>query len=148
MVNSSMILAVLGDASRFYAELQVDEYDISKIRLGQKAVMTMDSYEGKTFEAVVTKIDPIMDSRSKTFTVEAEFVTRPDVLFPLLTVEANIIIEEKTNVVTMPRNYLVNDSFVILSTGKKFINTGVKDYENVEVISGLSASDIIYQPQP
>jgi multidrug efflux pump subunit AcrA (membrane-fusion protein) len=119
-----------------------------KIKLGQKVLVAMDSYKGRIFEAAISKIDPLMDTRSKSFLVEAEFVTQPPVLYPNLTVEANIIIATKENALTIPRNYLVNDSLVLIAKSKtKAVTTGLKDYQKVEIIKGITANDIIYKPQ-
>ena len=148
MVNPQTPLAIIGDATHFLLELQIDEYDIAKIKLGQKVLVTMDSYKGRIFEATISKIDPLMDPHSKSFTVEAEFVNQPPVLYPNLTVEANIIIATKENALTIPRNYLVNDSLVLISKDKtKVVTTGLKDYQKVEIIKGITANDIIYKPQ-
>jgi len=149
MVNSQTAVALIGDVNIFLLELQVDEYDISKIKLGQKILITMDSYKGKVFDAVVSKINPIMNERSKSFTIEATFVKQPEALYPNLTCEANILIQEKEKALTIPRNYLLNGDSVILSNNKKKkVITGLKDYQKVEIVSGLSVSDVIYKPAP
>jgi hypothetical protein len=44
-----------------------------RVALGQKVLVTMDSKE--VFDAIVDKIYPIMDERSRTFMIEAHFVT-------------------------------------------------------------------------
>jgi HlyD family secretion protein len=148
MVNPQTALAIIGDATHFLLELQIDEYDIVKIKLGQKVLVSMDSYKGRIFEATISKIDPLMDTHSKSFLVEAEFVNQPPVLYPNLTVEANIIIASKVNALTIPRNYLVEDSLVLIEKDeKKTVVTGLKDYQKVEIIKGLTANDIIYKPQ-
>jgi multidrug resistance efflux pump len=69
-------LAVIGNKEHFVLEMQVDEYDIFKIQKGLKVLVTMDSYKDKVYEALVTKIYPIMNERSKTFLVKAEFYTK------------------------------------------------------------------------
>ena len=148
MVNPQTALATIGDATHFLLELQIDEYDIVKVKLGQKVLITMDSYHGRIFEATILKIDPLMDPHSKSFSVEAGFVSQPPVLYPNLTVEANIIIATKANALTIPRNYLVNDSLVLIGKDKmKAVTTGLKDYHKVEIIKGLTANNIIYKPQ-
>ena len=107
----------------------------------------MDSYKGEVFEGAVSKIDPFMNERTKSFTVEATFTKQPQVLYPNLTAQANIIIKEKKNALTIPRNYLINDSLVVIQKDKrKEVKTGIKDYRKVEILSGLTADDIIYKP--
>ena len=148
MVSPQTPLAVIGNAGIFLLEMQIDEYDIAKIKLGQKVLLSMDSYKGEVFEAKVSKIIPIMNERSKSFTVEAEFVKQPPVLYPNLTAEANIIIQSKENALTIPRSYLINDSMVLIEKDKKKrVITGLKDYQKVEIINGITSDDFIFKPQ-
>ncbi len=148
MVSPQTPLAVIGDATLFLLEMQIDEYDIAKIKLGQTVLLTMDSYKGEVFEAKVSKIIPLMNERSKSLTVEAEFVKQPPVLYPNLTAEANIIIRSKENALLIPRSYLLNDSFVIVGKNKiKKVVTGLKDYQKVEIVNGLTFHDVIFKPR-
>jgi len=149
VINPQQPFAVIGNAGKFILELQVDEYDISKISPGQKAIVSMDSYKGQAFEGTITKIDPIMNDRTRSVTIEALFTEQPPLLLPNLTAEANILISEKEKALTIPRNYLVDETFVLLKNGeKRKVTTGLKDYQRVEVINGLSANEIIKKPAP
>lgn len=146
IVNPLTVLAILGDASRFYIELEIDEYDIVKIKLGQKVLVTMDSYKGEVFEAKISKINPLMNERTKTFTAEASFSKQPPVLYPNLTAEANIIIKTIEKAITIPRNYLIDDSLVLVNKKEKRpVKTGIKDFQKVEIIDGLTDKEIIYK---
>lgn len=147
IVNTQTPVAVIGDADQFIAELQVDESDITRIRAGQRTLLTMDSYKGQVLEAVITRIDPLMNERTRTFTVNADFTQQPPTLYPNLSAEANIIIQTKEDALTIPRACLLDDSTVVLSTGdKRKVVTGLKDYEKVEIVQGLDASETIIKP--
>jgi multidrug efflux pump subunit AcrA (membrane-fusion protein) len=147
MVTSQTPIAVIGESNRFYLELQVDEHDISQIKEGQNVLITMDSYQGKVFESVVSKIYPMMNERSRTFTLEADFVKEPERLYPFLTAEANIVIVTKDRALLIPRSYLIDDTFVLLENGeRKKVQTGLMDYQKVEIISGLTDKDVIVRP--
>lgn len=147
MVNTQSPVAIVGDASGFLLELQVDEYDIAKIQPGQKILLSMDSYKGQVFEATVKKIDPLMNAQSKSFTVKAVFTKPPLALYPNLTTEANIIIAVKEKALTIPRSYLLEDGYVLLANEeKRKVTTGLKDYQKVEILSGITVNDIIYKP--
>lgn len=148
VVNAQVPLAVMGSTDRFVARLQIDENDITRIRPQQRVLLTMDSYEGQVFEAVVDKIDPLMNERSRTFAVEAAFTQRPPVLYPNLTTEANIVIVEKEKALTIPRTYLLRDSFVVLENEEqRRVTTGLKDLQQVEILSGLRPGETILKPQ-
>jgi HlyD family secretion protein len=147
MVNPQTPLAIVGSADEFLLEMQVDEYDIIKVIKGQKILVSLDSYRGQVFEAIVTKINPIMDERNKSFTVEGEFVEKPETLYPNLNFEANIIIQTKQNALTLPRAYLVNERFVLNSKGDTLpVEVGLKGYRRVEIISGVDASTQLRKP--
>lgn len=147
MVSPQSPVAVIGDADEFVLELQVDEYDISRIKPGQRVFLNLDSYKGEVFEAKITKINPAMHERTRSFTVEAAFVTTPPALFPNLTTEANILIQAKKNALTIPRDYLLESGFVWKEKDEKVkVITGLKDYNKVEIVDGLTKKDVIVKP--
>lgn len=146
-VNTLNPVAVVGNATDFLIELKVDEYDVARIHEGQQVFITMDSYKGEVFQAKVATIEPLMNEQSRSFTVNAIFMTRPSVLYPNLSVEANIVIQSKENAMTIPRNYLIGDSQVLVNKKeKRKVVIGLKDYQKVEIKSGLKVSDVIYKP--
>jgi HlyD family secretion protein len=148
MISPQMPIAIIGDAEHFLLELQIDEYDIAKISIGQRIWVTMDSYKNHLYEAKVTKINPYMNERTKSFLIEAEFITQPPTLYPNLTVEANIVIDSKENALLIPRSYLIDDSFVLVTDNRKIpVTVGLKDYQQVEIVKGLAANDIIFKPK-
>lgn len=107
----------------------------------------MDSYKGQVFEAVVEKINPLMSERSKSFTIDAGFITQPPALYPNLTCEANIVIQEKEKTLTIPRAYLLENNYVLLANKeKRKVTTGLKDYQKVEILSGVTVNDFILKP--
>jgi HlyD family secretion protein len=147
MVSPQTPIAVIGDANDFLLELQVDEYDITLIKPGQAVKVTMDSYKGEVFDAVITKVNPILNERTKTAIVEASFVKMPPSLYPNLSLEANIILQVKENVLTLPRQFIIDDRFVLNEAGDTIpIRTGIKDYLKAEILEGISENDVLIQP--
>jgi len=147
LVTPQLPLAVIGDAQHFILELQIDEYDITRVVQGQQVFITMDSYKDEVFEGRIVRIYPIMNERSKTFTAEAEFVKAPPSIFPNLSLEANILIRLKENVLTLPRNFIVADHFVIREDGDTVeVKLGIKDFEKAEILEGINENDVVKRP--
>lgn len=148
LVSPQTPLAIIGKKNAYVLELDVDENDMVRVAVGQKLVVTLDSYKGKAFDATVDKIYPIMDERSRTFKIEAHFDAPPTKLYPNLTAEANIIIATKKNVLTIPKSYVIDGQFVLVNEDeKRKVKIGLNDYQNVEVLEGLSATETIYKPK-
>ncbi|WP_026236395.1 efflux RND transporter periplasmic adaptor subunit [Pontibacter roseus] len=147
LVSPQTPVAVVGDANEFILELQVDEYDIARIKPGQQVLLRLDSYKGEVYEARVYKVNPAMNERTRSFTVEASFVTKPPALYPNLTTEANIVIQAKENALTIPREYLVDGSFVVTENEERVpVKTGLKDYQKVEILEGITKEDVLIKP--
>ncbi len=146
-VSSQTPIAIVGKNSSFFIELQVDEFDIVKIAKGQALFITMDSYKNQVFEAKVVKIYPIMNEKTRTFRVDASFTKAPSVLFPNLTVEANIVLTKKDKAMVLPRKYVLNDSIVKTVKGEqKNVTTGLMNYEYIEILSGMDTTTEIVKP--
>ncbi len=149
MVTNMSPIATIGDDKVFIIELQVDEYDITRLKIDQSVVISLDSYKGQVFEGRITKIYSIMDERSRSFKVEAEFNDPPEKLYPNLSVEANIVIQSKSSALLVPRTYLIADSFVLNPSKERVpVLTGLKDYNKVEILSGIKKGDVILKPGP
>lgn len=146
-ITPQLPLAIIGSKNQFIIKLQVDEYDIVKLKIGQTAKIGLDSYKGQTFNAIISKVYPIMNERSKTFLVDAKFSEIPPLLYPNLSVEANIIIKQKEGALTIPKSYISKNNQVTLEDGtKKKVKIGLKNYEFVEIIGGISKNDKITLP--
>lgn len=142
------VLGVVGDASQFLIELQVDESDILKVQLQQQVLLSIESSKDSIYTGKVSKINPYMNEKTKTFTVEATFETKPKRLYPNTTLEANIVVNSKKNALLIPRQYLLDNDSVMLSSNKKVkVITGLKDYQNVEILNGLKSTDEIVIPK-
>lgn len=146
-VSPQTPVAILGKADAYVLEMQVDEFDIFKVKEGQTVWVTMDSHPGQTFEAIVSRIIPIMNERNKAFTVEASFKTLPDKIFPNVSFEANILLNTKENTLLVPRRFFVNDSTLLKKDGSTVtVKVGLMDFKMAEVLSGISEKDEVVLP--
>lgn len=147
LATTQRALAIVGRADAFLLELQVDEYDIVRIAVGQRVWITMDSYKDRVLEATVTRVDPLMNERSRTFTVEAVFVEPPPRLYPNLTVEANIVIATREKAITIPTSYLVDGKYVLTGAEERRpVTIGLRDLQRVEVLEGIDSTTRILRP--
>ena len=146
IVSSMEPLAVLGSAHRFVINLLVDEVDIVRINNTQQVLLVLEAYADTVFKAQISKIYPKKDERNQTFTVEALFINPPKILYPGLSGEANIIITQKENVLTIPKAYLINNKQVKTDKGTVTVSIGMQNMETIEILSGITQDTYIYKP--
>ena len=147
IVTTMEPLASVGSSDNFLIELLVDEVDIVKLQTYQKVIINLDAYPEEVFEGRIYKIYPKKDERSQTFKVEAVFETAPKVLFPGLAGEANIIVSEKENTLTIPLEFLIDDHTVKTQDGLVTIEIGAKNLTEVEILSGIDEHTEILKPE-
>jgi HlyD family secretion protein len=146
-VTTQTAVARIGSTDDFIIELLIDEVDIARVRTGQSAVLILDAYPDKPFEAEISRILPHKDERSQTFTVEAVFTTSPERLYDGLSGEANIVISRRENTMTLPSEFIGPDNKVITADGERQVITGISDLRYTEIISGIDTSTVIFQAQ-
>jgi multidrug efflux pump subunit AcrA (membrane-fusion protein) len=147
IINTMEPIAAIGSANDFVIEMLVDEVDIVKLKIGQTALITLDAYGSEVYSAIINKIYPRKDERSQTFKIEAVFLDPPNVLYPGLAGEGNIIVSQKDNALTIPKAYLIGENQVRTEAGIVDIVTGIQDMERVEIRSGVDAETFLLKPE-
>ena len=69
-------LFVIADLSRVWVQGDVYQRDIAKVRVGQDAVVTVDTYPGERFVGTVTHVSDVLDPDTRTAKVRCEVVNR------------------------------------------------------------------------
>jgi multidrug efflux pump subunit AcrA (membrane-fusion protein) len=145
-ISAQTPILLIGDDSAYILKLQVDEVDIARVRPDQEIILNLDAYPRQTFKASVSKIFPSKNMRSQTFEVEARFLDEPPVLYSGLSGEANIVLETRENVLTIPAEYVFDNNKVRTAEGEISVELGIKTLERVEILSGIDSSTTIYRP--
>lgn len=141
----------------------VDESDIAQVKIGQKAQIFLDAYDGLVLETVVKRIG----YKSTTSTSGTAFIVEFDLIDPQITIEqaldkyrlgmngdAEILIDEKADVLTIPLLAIREENDKIFvdvkvdekTTEAREISIGLETDEEVEVLSGLTEDDLVLIP--
>ena len=109
--SQATLLMTLGDVSEVYVLGKVDEADIGKVFLGQPARIVVESFKDKKFQGKVTKISPLGVEKDNvtTFEVRASILNPGGELKANMTANAEVILEEKKNVLLIPEAAVVYD---------------------------------------
>jgi len=145
MVIPQQEFAIIGNASNFYLEMEIDEADIAKIQLGQEIIVKLEAYS-QSFKAKISKIHPALDPKTQSFKIEGVFEGQTPVFYPGLTAETNIVVNTKKNAKVIPLTYLIDDKFVKTVKGNIEVKTGVRNFNQVEILEGIDASTEILKP--
>ncbi len=124
-VDPNTTVYTIADHSKIWVQVDIYENEISMIKLGQNAKMTLASFPGEVFEGEVKFINPHLNSKTRTVKVRLEF-PNPDLrLLPEM--YADVILD-----IPMGEKLTIPDS-AILRTGKKDIVFVDKGNGNIEI---------------
>jgi len=109
--SQATLIMTLGDVSEVYVKGKVDEADISKVYLGQAARIVVESLKDKKFQGKVTKISPLGVEKDNvtTFEVRVSIQNPTGELKSNMSANAEIILEEKQNVLQVPEAAVIYD---------------------------------------
>lgn len=126
--------------------LLVGQTNIAKVKLGQKVVIHPDPYKDKDFEGTVIRIDDLGQNIAGvvTYNVYITINNPSELLKPEMTIDGDIITNEKNDVLTVPNSAVVlykDGKAVRVIKGKSMeylpVKTGVKGETMTEILEGL-----------
>ncbi len=143
------------DPQSLYFKSQIDQEDVVKIKVDDKAIIKIDSFPNQTIESKVTYISfiPIAGQTSTVYEVRFELPKDNENFQYRLSMDgdAQIIIKEIQNALVIPTDAVYQDQdksyvFTIDSKNKLIkttVKTGIETDEEIEILEGLSENDQI-----
>jgi HlyD family secretion protein len=134
--NVASVFTLINDA-RVEFPVQVDESEISRVKIGQKAEVKLDALRGKMFSGKVTKVSPkaTVVSNIAVFYVTVALENKDRVLRPGMTAEAEIIAKEYPKALQIPKRALQEKD------GQTSVNVLGADGKTIEVINVITGPD-------
>ena len=107
-LNVAVLFTLAQDLSRVQTLIKVDEADIGSVKVGQPVRFTVDAFPSDNFVGEVTQIRvlPAAESSVVAYTVVAEANNPGEKLLPGMTTNAEIVMEERRNVLRVPNSAL------------------------------------------
>ena len=144
------------DLRRLEVQAFVDETDIGKIRTGQEARFTVDTYSDIDFTGIVTAIYPkaVIQDNVVNYIVTVQIIdSHGKILRPEMTTNMTITLETRKNVLAVPTNAITRERgerYVTVIEGEKRIQrkvkSGWKDNGLTEIVDGLKEGEQVLIP--
>jgi RND family efflux transporter MFP subunit len=128
----------------------VNEEDIARVEERQTVLLRTDAFPTLQLRGSVASITPKGDPAKKTFRI---YIALPDDT-PLrigMSVEANIIIAEKSNVLVVPAEALAGNAVFVTDgerVARRSVTTGIRGTRFIEISDGLAEGERIIAPVP
>lgn len=164
--SPSTAMAVLLTKAKI-ATVTLNEVDVTKVKVGQKATLTFDAVTDLTIAGTVTEVDMIGATSQGvvSYSVKIAFLTEDERIKPGMSVSSSIITERKENVLMVPNAAIkaVNDASVVQTAkaegvtnptsaagielkedlANKAVTVGIANDEFAEISTGLAEGDYV-----
>ena len=165
-VKSGDTLCVIYDLSYLEMVINVDELQISSLSVGQKVQVTADAVQDKTYVGTVTRVSMKGSASGGTTTYPVTIrLDETDGLRPGMNANAEIVVAEAANALTVPNAAIVRGGYVLVTQDSPSaskadttmeapegfvyvaVKTGVSDDDYTQIVSGIQEGDTIgYDP--
>src|SRR5205085_1213051 len=102
--SGGTVLLTLANLGAVYDSTLVNESDIGKVKPGQTATVTVDSYPNRTFRGVVEKIEPraTVQQSVTMFPVKIRIENMDGALMPGMNTDVSILVDNRADVLAVP----------------------------------------------
>ena len=158
--STATLVMTEGDTTQVYVQGKVDEADIAHVYMAQPARIKVESFRDRVFQGKVTKIAPLGVEKDNvtTFEVRVSIDNPGGELKANMTANAEIILDEHKNTLTVPENAVIYDNQKHASVevpdknqkeGKRKvpITVGLSNGSLTEVLSGLKEGEQVVLQQ-
>jgi len=152
--NAGTTIAVIADMMEMIFKGKVDESEVGKIKTGMDLILSVGAVEKEKFDAILEYISPkgVAEEGAIQFEIQAKIkLKKSHFIRAGYSANADIVLEKKDSVLAVNESILQfegNRVFVEVENGpqqfeKRFIEVGLSDGINIEIVKGLSEKDKI-----
>jgi HlyD family secretion protein len=152
--NSGTTIAYVADMGEMIFKGKVDETEVGKIKEGMKLLLSVGAIEKEKFDAELEYISPKgrEENGAIQFEIKAKIKLRANLFIRSgYSANADIVLDRRDSVLSIEEGLLQfkgDSAFVEIETKpqiftKKFIQTGLSDGINIEIVKGLKKTDKI-----
>ncbi len=142
----------LVNMSNLQVKVSIAEVDLPKLKVGDKAQITLDALPGKTYTATVSAISPAgtVTQGVVNYPVVLTITNVDSAIKPGMTANAAVVVDQRTNVLIVPVRAVHtqgNQKLVTVQVNGKLVQqsvtTGLTNDQSVEITKGLQAGDVV-----
>ena len=147
-VERASALFVIENINTILVDARVPEKEVSRVRIGQTAEVTVTAYPNERFRGVVQTLGSRVDQKTRSLAVRVLVDNPSGRLRPDMFARVHLGVGARTNTLTVPASAITDDkgknvAFVEEEGGfeKREVSIGRTSGERVEILSGIKAGE-------
>jgi Cu(I)/Ag(I) efflux system membrane fusion protein len=140
---------MIASLAKVWVYVEVYEYEIPWVKLGDEAVMTLAGLPGQAFKGRITYVYPYLESKTRTLRVRLEFDNPKRALKPEMFANVTILASRRIDTLVVPEEAVVDTGisdrvFVVRAPGEfepRLVKVGVRAEGYAQILDGVKAGE-------
>lgn len=159
-LNPADKIVTLQNTESLYIDFSLPQKNLAELSIGQQVTISSDAYNKETFSGLTTAINSVIDKNTRNLLVEAKIDNKDGRLIPGMFVKVRIDIGEGIKYLTIPQSSISFNAYgatvfiareakqeteqsPALTAQQVFIKTGDKRGDQVAILDGIDAGDMV-----
>ena len=149
-IPGDLPVVVVADLRQLTLEAGVSELEAGRLKVGLPAAVAVQAKPGQTFTGQLAAIVPEVDERNRHFRIEVRVANADGALLSGMYATARLVLTRAEQVLTLPREAVATRDgkrLVLKLDGDKVssvvVTEGLSDGRLVQILSGISAGDLV-----
>ncbi|GHU97834.1 MexH family multidrug efflux RND transporter periplasmic adaptor subunit [Spirochaetia bacterium] len=149
-VQAGSVIASIAQADNLQIEALIPEREVSQLRVGLAAAVTLPAFQGEVFTAKITQVSPILDPASRTKKIVLRFDRSDSRINAGMFAHVKLNTRTYPDVMTVPAEAVIEQSgaqyVYVLQSGKvelQEVAVGVTIDYSTEIKNGLDSGDAV-----
>jgi membrane fusion protein, multidrug efflux system len=159
-LNPGDKIVTLQSLDSLYVDFSLPQQELSRIATGQKVTIAADAFPGKTFNGIISAVNPRVETSTRNVKVEARMSNQDHKLLPGMFVSVEVQAGEPRRYLTLPRTAITFNPYgetvyVVEGKGKgpdgkptlfarqTFVTLGLARGDQVSVLKGIKEGETV-----
>lgn len=154
-LNKADVVVTLEAVEPIYADFSLPQQDVAELKIGLPVKVSIDAFAARTFDGILEAIDPRLNATTRNLRLRAVVPNPGEVLQPGMFARVEVVLPEERDVIVLPSTAIVyspygdsvyvvaKDDQGVLSAQQRFVQVGPKRGDQVALLDGVKAGDII-----
>ena len=110
-LNSGTTVVTVQQIDPVFVDFHLPQKNLGDVKVGQKVLLSLDAFPGKTFEGELSAINPKVDSDTRNVMIEAKVANPDKLLTPGMFADVTIDVGAKARYLTLPQTAVVYNPY-------------------------------------
>jgi membrane fusion protein (multidrug efflux system) len=110
-LNSGTTIVTVQQLNPIFVDFHLPQRNLSDLKVGQKVMLKLDAFKGKTFEGTLTAISPKIDNDTRNVQIEASVPNPDKLLTPGMFADVNVDVGSQERHLTLPQTAVVYNPY-------------------------------------